>query len=169
MNNPNANRLSPQPVPVPVSSTVERAAEIRKQLKAKGWTSRQVSVKSDLYSMGSTIRVVIKDAGVPLSVVEAIADAHERIDRDQYGEILSGGNRFVDVKYSSEALAPLAAEILSLLPYNNSIAVVKGFKVFRCDDAWHASPNEELNGLHVLRCYDKASLARQMAVKLCSG
>lgn len=92
-------------------STTDRAAQVRASLKAKGWTSRDVSVRADNYSMGSTLRVVIKNPAVPIGVVEPIANAHERIDRDHLtGEILSGGNRFVDVGYSPEALAALASK-----------------------------------------------------------
>jgi hypothetical protein len=91
-------------------TTTERSAEIRKALKAKGWSSRQVSVVSDLYSMGSSIRIKIKDATVPLSAVKAIATPHEHVRWDEAsGEILSGGNRFVTIDYTAEALAALAA------------------------------------------------------------
>jgi hypothetical protein len=96
-------------------STTDRAAIIRKALKAKGWNSRDVSVRADYYSMGSSLRIVIKNADVPLSVVEAIANEHESIDRDQFGEILSGGNRFVDVGYSSAANAVLTARCLPIV------------------------------------------------------
>lgn len=84
-----------------MAHTTERAAEIRKELKAKGWNTRQVSVRTHLYSMGSSIYVTIKNPAIPLNEVKAIANAHERIDRDQFGDILSGGNRFVFVKYDN--------------------------------------------------------------------
>jgi hypothetical protein len=86
-------------------STVDRSAQIRAALKAKGWSSRDVSVKSDLYSMGSSIHITIKNPAVPASVVKSIAQGHESISRDAYtGEILSGGNRYVFVNYSDAAL-----------------------------------------------------------------
>lgn len=91
-------------------STTDRAAVIRAALKTKGWTSRDVSVKSHYYSMGSSIYVVIKNHTVPLSVVEEIANQHERIDRCQIsGEILSGCNRYVSVNYSHEATELIGA------------------------------------------------------------
>ena len=93
----------------PAGSTTERSAQIRAALKAQGWTSRDVSVRSQYYSMGSSIHVRINNADVPLAAVETIANAHERIDRDGFGEILSGGNRFVHVAYSTAAHAALAA------------------------------------------------------------
>jgi hypothetical protein len=96
-------------------NTTDRAAIIRKALKVMGWTSRDVSVRGEYYSLGSTIHVTIKNPHVPIGPVEDIANAHERIDRDQFGEILGGGNRFVYVKYSSEATDALAAPLLPAL------------------------------------------------------
>lgn len=91
------------------ASTTERAAQIRAELKRRGVTARQVSVTSDYYSMGSSIRIRIKDARVPSAAVRAIAEPHESIDRDQFGEILSGGNRFVDISYESDAMKAIGA------------------------------------------------------------
>ncbi len=89
--------------------TTERAAIIRAALKAKGWSSRLVSVKADHFSMGSAIRISIKSAAVPFAEVKAIASEHESISRDASGEILSGGNRYLDISYSSEAREAFAA------------------------------------------------------------
>lgn len=84
--------------------TAQHAKEIRTALKAKGITSRHVSVRTDRYSMGSTLRVTIKDATVSKETVEAIASGHESVRRDEYGEIMNGGNRYVDVSYEYGAL-----------------------------------------------------------------
>jgi hypothetical protein len=94
--------------------TTERAAMIRAELKAKHkWTSRDVSVKADNFSMGSAIRIRIKNADVSLAAVKEIAAVHEKIDRDQAsGEILSGANRYLDIEYSSEAREVLIARHL---------------------------------------------------------
>ena len=93
--------------------TTERAAMIRAELKAKHkWSSRDVSVKADHFSMGSAIRISIKNPAVKLAAVKEIAEAHESISRDASGEILSGGNRYVDIGYSSEAREALAAQHL---------------------------------------------------------
>lgn len=90
--------------------TTERAAMIRAELKAKHkWSGRDVSVKADHFSMGSAIRIQIKNAAVSLAAVREIAKAHEKIDRDASGEILSGCNRYVEIGYSSEAREALAA------------------------------------------------------------
>ena len=91
------------------------ADQIREALKARGIKRSQVSVVHDHYSLGSTIHVRIKDPAVSQSIVEAIAKEQERIDRDNWGEILSGGNRFVDVEYTEQALSALVAEFLPTL------------------------------------------------------
>jgi hypothetical protein len=92
------------------NTTTERAATIRTALKTHGWTARDVSVRSESFSMGSAIRVVIKNAAVPLPTVKAIAEAHERIDRCEItGDILSGCNRYVSVSYSAAACDVLRA------------------------------------------------------------
>ena len=83
------------------TTAAQDAAVIRGQLKALGWTSRQVSVRSSEYSMGSEVRVVIKDPYVPIDLVRGIATKQaESIRRDAHGDILGGGNRFVYVRYS---------------------------------------------------------------------
>ena len=117
-------------------TTVERAAAIRKDLKAKhGWTSKDVSVVSHLYSMGSSIRITIKNPAVPARAVKAIADGHKSVRYDSYsGEILSGGNRFVSVEIGEAARAayratwtePVARAMASLEPGTRSLAPVDG-------------------------------------------
>ena len=94
--------------------TKERAQELRSLLKRQhGWTGRQVSVRTDNYSMGSTLRVEIKDPSVPLPLVERLAEEHESVRRCEIThDILSGGNRYVSVSYSSEARQALAAPLL---------------------------------------------------------
>jgi hypothetical protein len=91
-------------------TTTDHAAEIRAELKrAHGWTSRQVSVRAEYFSMGSSIDIVVKDPAVPLPTVKAIAARAESIRRCEItGEILSGGNRYVSVTYSHAALDAIA-------------------------------------------------------------
>lgn len=154
--------------------TVERAKLIREALKAKGIKARQVSVTCDLYSMGSTIRVRIKDAAVKKAIVEEIANVHERIDRDHMsGEILSGANRFVDVEYTDEAMAAKVAELQPLidaLPDDQTAQDIgHGLRAsFQSEGAggyvwiWEAR-----EGSHVInpivRCWGRDFAARQLA------
>lgn len=85
-------------------SPAESARLIRAELKTRyGWTSRQVSVKSDSFSLGSSIDITIKAPGIPVKVVEEVANGQERIHRCKHtGEILGGANRYVSVSLDWE-------------------------------------------------------------------
>lgn len=94
-----------------MSTTTDIAARIRVDLKTLGVTARQVSVKSDSFSGGSSIRIVIRDLDVPASVVKTVCAHHnaERIDRCEFsGDILSGCNRYLSIDFDRDALAALA-------------------------------------------------------------
>ncbi|MHC4176022.1 MAG: hypothetical protein ACYSWU_00860 [Planctomycetota bacterium] len=94
-------------------TTTDHAKEIRKAYKAKGWNSRMVSVRSEYFSMGSSIDVTVKDARVNVEDAKRIAKGHDRVDRCQYsGEILSGGNRYVSVRISDQAREALGTPYL---------------------------------------------------------
>lgn len=112
-------------------SPAEAAKMIRSQLKAIGLGQKQVSVTSDSYSGGSSIRVRVKDTTIALSKVKAIAEGQERIDRcHMSGEILSGCNRYVTVEYDRDALAAAAAPLVPMMPAAmNERAEVCGFTV----------------------------------------
>lgn len=159
-------------------STTDHAAQLRAALKARGWTGRDVSVRADSYSMGSSIRVVIKNPAVPLAAVQALAQAHERVDRDQWGEILSGGNRFVDVSYSPEALAALAdRQLLAVFSaaarldsHGRDTRVLEaigetGYLLGRGYHGWGYSLYHTDRG-HVQRADDLAHLASHLAIAL---
>lgn len=76
-----------------------KAQQVAAKLKAIGITSRQVSCRGDYNS----VNCYIKDVRIDPKTVEAIAKQYESIDRCDYsGEILSGGNTFVFVKYDWE-------------------------------------------------------------------
>jgi hypothetical protein len=82
-------------------NTKEKAQDIRNQVKAMGLTRKQVAVKM---SPGSAIYVTVHDPLVSLSAVERIAKTHESVRYcESSGEILSGGNTFVFVRYSDDA------------------------------------------------------------------
>lgn len=93
-----------------MANVTEIASKIRADLKLLGITSRQVSVKSESFSMGSAIRIVIRDLEVPHSVVKAVCDHHnaESIRYCQHsGEILSGGNRYLTVEFDRDSMNEL--------------------------------------------------------------
>src|SRR5512140_564232 len=85
---------------------------LRAALKSAGFNARKVTVRRD----HSTLRVTIRDASVPRSIVKAIADQFSVVRRDERsGEILCGGNTFVDVEYLPALVEPVAATIVALL------------------------------------------------------
>lgn len=90
-------------------TTTQRSAAIRAALKARGISSKDVSIRTDYYSGGSSIRIRVKNPNVSAAMVESIANEHENIHRDQFGDILSGGNRFVFVDYAPEAVEHFAS------------------------------------------------------------
>jgi hypothetical protein len=94
----------------------EKTAAIRAELKKRGWNSRQVSVRGRPCTYSSSIDVVIKDARVPLKVVEKIANSYESVRRCEVtGDILMGGNTYVSVDYDSDALKPYVEAVLAKL------------------------------------------------------
>ena len=85
-------------------STTAAAAIIRKTLKFLGWNSRAVSVRTAYFAGGSSLRIRIKTATVPSTVVYAVAQLFESVARCSYtGDILSGGNTYLSVDYDSNA------------------------------------------------------------------
>jgi hypothetical protein len=56
--------------------------------------------------MGSTVHVTIKSAEIAQNEIEKLCQNFEKVDRDsETGEILCGGNTFVDVSYGHGVLA----------------------------------------------------------------
>src|SRR5215468_2581965 len=80
------------------TATIARPTDrLRAALKQAGFNSRQVSVRHD----HSTLRVTIRDASVSLTRAQEIAGAFESVRRCKAtGEILLGGNTFVQVAYA---------------------------------------------------------------------
>lgn len=149
-------------------STTERAAMIRAQIKRElGATSRQVSVKTDLYSMGSSINVLIKDASVSMADVTRIAMAHERVDRcSMTGDILSGGNRYIHVDYCQAALRPLREEFeaaLRSVADGAEVTEVRGFVAYRTPNVTDSREWIAVSGDKRIHCSGLEFCARQMA------
>lgn len=161
-------------------STNERAQAIRKELRAElGATSRDISVRSDKYSMGATIHVMIKSADYSLDAVRKIAESHANVRRCEItGDILCGGNTHISVDYTAEALAPmvekLQAELSSVKGIGETVKI-RGLTCFNCPsghngyggpDYWTAI---DANGGEVIFTYGLQSIVRQLAEKFCSG
>lgn len=84
--------------------TKAAARVIRERFKARGWSARQVSVTIERYSMGSTIRVRLRDGSIPFRAATEIAKAEEEVRRDEAtGEILNGGNLYVECVMDEQA------------------------------------------------------------------
>lgn len=77
----------------------EEAQEVRRFLKeVMGYGPRQVSLKIDNYSMGQTIIFTVRDPKVDPTKLDNFPYFYEKIRRDDFGDILSGGNTYVEVK-----------------------------------------------------------------------
>lgn len=107
------------------------AQRLRAALKTAGFNARQVTIRCD----HNTLRVTIRDASASLTEVARIAGAFESIRRCQVtGEILLGGNTYVDVAYDKAVTKPLKDEIAALLaaaPYDEYVAVRDDFRAFK--------------------------------------
>ncbi len=94
----------------------EQCGLLRTAYKRRGWTRTAISVRNSYYSMGSSMRVEIKRPDLVNDYAEAerLANAGERISRcEMTGEILNGGNRYVDFDFSAAALEMIAAPFLA--------------------------------------------------------
>src|ERR1044071_1273376 len=88
------------------------AQRLRVALKGAGFSARQVTVRYP----HSTLHVNIRDAKVSLTRVTEIASAFESVNRDHVtGEILCGGNTFLQVAYDDTLVKPFQAQILAVL------------------------------------------------------
>ena len=156
--------------------TTQAAADIRAAYKRNGWSSRQISVRADCYSMGSSIDIALKDGSIPLHKVKAIAQGKERIDRcEMTGEILNGGNRYVHVTLTDEARELKARRYIEAVeraiallndPSDGVLQpIIKGYYVGRGDCQEFALWGD----LHIAQCRDAESVAYSLAVKVEEG
>lgn len=152
---------------VPVA---DAAKQIRGALKSElGLTQRDVSVRAQSYSMGSSIKVRLRSNKATLAQVEAIANKHQDVHYDEAsGEILSGGNRFVSVEYDSYFLD---AEAVRFEPVTEAIEV-GGFRVVslvtvrRVNAETFEVSAKWIGGSGFRRCYDARSAARVLATTI---
>jgi hypothetical protein len=115
-----------------MTTTIASPADrLRAALKQAGFNARRVSVRHD----DSTLQVTIRDASVSLTQVEAVAGPFETVRRcESTGEILLGGNCFVDVKYAPDVVKPLKAELAALLaaaPFDAYVSVRGEFRALK--------------------------------------
>jgi hypothetical protein len=115
----------------PSNTSDKPSDKLRSALKRAGLNARRVTVRHD----HTTLRVTIRDASVSLTQVQEIAGAFESLRRCQVtGEILLGGNTYVDVAYDKEVIKPLKAEIaarLAAAPFDEYVAVCGAFRALK--------------------------------------
>lgn len=96
------------------------AALLRKKLKSAGYNSRKVSVKTDFYSMGSSLNITIRCAKVNDKIVDQLCKEAECIDYcEASGEILGGCNTYVHISTTAEVdlerITPFLATAKSII------------------------------------------------------
>jgi hypothetical protein len=95
------------------TTAAEDAATIRKRIKSElGYGPKLVSVRCSNYSMGSSVKVTIRAGGLDCAKIRSIALLAEHIDRCPYsGDILSGGNRYVECGLDWQLVDALADKL----------------------------------------------------------
>lgn len=120
------------------------AQRLRAALKAAGFNARRVSVRHD----HSTLRVTLRDATAALSTVKAIADGFRSVRYcEATGEILCGGNTFVEVEYTDDLIAPIAAAAAAVLGAAGDgevVAIGGGFRAAKLSRARGATYPDEV-------------------------
>ncbi len=93
--------------------TAEAAKLLRNALKER-FPDTKFSVRTSRYSLGSSIDVFWVN-GPATGKVQKLIEDYERVDYDQFGSILRGGNRFVFAKrdYTPEVRAQVQQQIAS--------------------------------------------------------
>ena len=112
-----------------MTNTIANPADrLRAALKNAGFNARRVTVRT----RHSTLYVTIRDASASLTRVRAIAKPFESVSRDQAtGEMLQGGNTYVQVEYTEALVDPVKATILAVLdpaPNDEYVALPGGFR-----------------------------------------
>lgn len=105
----------------------EICEKIRKELKAIGYNSRQISVTSRGAGYEDSIKVTLKVL-IPIAPIEKICEKYESVRYCEYSqEILAGGNTFVNVRYSWELLRDEASKIHELAKKIDAIKPERGY------------------------------------------
>ena len=115
-----------------MSNTIASPADrLRSALKQAGFNARRVSVRAQ----HSTLHVTIRDASVSLARVTEIAGPFEVVRRDQAsGEILCGGNTYLEIAYADSVVAPVKTAILAILapaPRDEYVALPGGYRAIK--------------------------------------
>jgi len=153
----------------------KKTESIRKEIKAMGYNSRTVSVRSD----SNSINVVLKKL-IAIKPIKKICNKYKSIERcERTGEILSGGNTFVFVEYDYDMLkneeemrheiAKKIIEKTTSSKYYENIALNEKIIVkFNGEEAFVRLQNNENNSVQLIEdryridCFQQ--LARALAI-----
>lgn len=79
--------------------------ELKQYLKENGIETKNVSIRHSYFGYSDGFDVTIKDISIGRKEVEHLLKKYESIDRDEMtGEILAGGNTYVNVDYDYDAI-----------------------------------------------------------------
>lgn len=94
-------------------SIADKAKLLRSDLKKFGWNSKQISVTGKYVAYDSVLKIRIKDLNISKVAVEKIANQFSSIDYcETSGEVLEGGNTYVNIDFDWESLKLKAADYL---------------------------------------------------------
>ena len=140
---------------------------IRAALKAAGFNARQVTVKDRSYG---DIKITVRDVSVSLSTVKAIGDSFRNVRIcEGSGEILCGGNTYVEARYDDSILDPVRAAISAIISSSEPGVTVKlagGFTATRyADSPWRDEVRAHGPGLDNLIAIGIDHASEQIAAK----
>lgn len=151
----------------------EKTKSIRAAYKKLGWNNRQISVRAAGVTHSDSISVVIKDLSIGIAAVRNVAMRHEKIDRCEItGDILLGGNTYVQVSYDRCAIASRVGDLDRLIEFKlrgkeqgTVITLVDGWTIWEVSqDRWSAHPTLLDIGTPAVSCYDRRFCAKQIVI-----
>lgn len=81
------------------------SSDLKKYLKENGIDTKNISIRHSYFGYSDGFNVTIKDININRKKVEHLLNKFESIDRDERtGEILAGGNTYIDVYYDYESI-----------------------------------------------------------------
>lgn len=128
------------------------AQQIRAELKAAGYSIRNISVKSAFPGYEEVVTVEVKDVMISLDEIKKIAHRFESVAYDERcAEVLQGGNTFIRCRYeytaeqtAIEQLRPAAEKLLECRPVEYTADNGIAFRI--CIDERGASITRSADG-----------------------
>ena len=127
-------------------TAAERAAIIRKAYKASGI---KATVRSSSYSMGSSVEIRVISGNFALAT--EIAQRFSSVRRCEVtGEVLSGGNKYVNVEWHESAIVTKSAELTEVEAAAKTLDV--GGYALVLDGAYYVSRSDTYEYRVIRRC-----------------